>query len=88
MLYPIYRGKLFPVLRDGCEVLRRKNSQILKEDKSLQVSSSDPLSRDRSVESWRVKCVVLGEIHFNTNLLLNNSNVHTQDFIFYLELAK
>ena len=28
--YLVYGGKKFPVLRDGCEVLRRKNSQILK----------------------------------------------------------
>ena len=28
--YPVYGGKLIPVLRDGCEVLRRKNGQILK----------------------------------------------------------
>ena len=35
---PVYGGKQFPVLGDGCEVLRRKNSQILKEDKSLQVA--------------------------------------------------
>ena len=36
--YPVYGDKQFPVLRDGCEVLKRKNSQILKEDKSLQVA--------------------------------------------------
>ena len=36
--YPVYGGKQSPVLRDGCEVLRRKNSRILKEDKSLQVT--------------------------------------------------
>ena len=34
--YSVYRGKQFPVLRDGCEVLRRKNSQILKRIKSYK----------------------------------------------------
>ena len=34
--YPIYGGKQFPVLRDGCEVLRRKNNQILKRIKSYK----------------------------------------------------
>ena len=34
--YPVYGGKQFPVLRDGCEVLRRKNSQILKRIKSYK----------------------------------------------------
>ena len=28
--YPVYGGKQFLVLSDGCQVLRRKNSQILK----------------------------------------------------------
>ena len=36
--YPVYRGKQFLVLRDDCEVLRRKNSQILKEDQFLKVA--------------------------------------------------
>ena len=34
--YPIYGGKQFPVLRDGCEVMRRKNNQILKRIKSYK----------------------------------------------------
>ena len=34
--YPIYGGKKFPVLRDVCEVPRRKNSQILKRIKSYK----------------------------------------------------
>ena len=37
--------------------------------------------------SWRLKCVVLGEIHCHTNLLLDNSKVHVPYLIFYLELA-
>ena len=36
LCYPIYGGKQFPVLRDGCEVLRRKNSKILKRIKSYK----------------------------------------------------
>ena len=32
--------------------------------------------------------MVLGEIHFYTNLLLDNSNVHVPYFIFYLETRK
>ena len=34
--YSVYGGKQFPVLRDDCEVLRRKNSQILKRIKSYK----------------------------------------------------
>ena len=34
--YSVYGGKQFQVLRDGCEVLRRKNSQILKRIKSYK----------------------------------------------------
>ena len=34
--YTVYGGKQFPFLRDGCEVLRRKNSQILKRIKSYK----------------------------------------------------
>ena len=84
MHYPVYEGKQFPVLRDDCEVLRTKNCQILK----ITSSSLDPLSRDRSMVSWRVKCVVLGEIHCYTNLILDNFNVHVSYLIFDLELGK
>ena len=30
LCYPIYRGKQTSVLRNGCEVLEKKNNQILK----------------------------------------------------------
>ena len=33
----VYGGKQFPVLRVGCKAMRRKYSQILKVDISLQV---------------------------------------------------
>ena len=36
--YPIYGGKKFPALRDGYEVLKGKNSQILKEDQFIQLT--------------------------------------------------
>ena len=32
--------------------------------------------------------MVLGEIHCYTTLLLDNSNVHIPNFIFYLEIFK
>ena len=89
MYYPVYGSKKFPVLRDGCEVLKKKNSQIIKDDQFIQVSlHTGPLSRDRSVVSWRVKCVVLEEINCYTNFILDNSKVHIPYLIFYLELAK
>ena len=31
--YPVYGGKNFSVLRNGCEVLKKKNNQILKNAK-------------------------------------------------------
>ena len=40
----------FPVQRDGCEVVRRKNSQILR-GLGPTSSFSYPLSRDRNVAS-------------------------------------
>ena len=36
--YPVHGGKQFLVLRNDCEVLRRKISQILKEEQILQVA--------------------------------------------------
>ena len=36
--YPVHGGKQFLVLRNGCDVLRRKNSHILKEEQILQVA--------------------------------------------------
>ena len=30
MYYPVYGSEKFPILKDGCEVSRSKNSQILK----------------------------------------------------------
>ena len=30
LCYPVYEGKQTSVLRNGCEVLKRKNNQILK----------------------------------------------------------
>ena len=42
-------GRAILVLRNGCEVLRKKISQILKKGMNPTSSSSDPLSRDRSV---------------------------------------
>ena len=36
--------------------------------------------------SWRVKCVVLGEIHCYTNLILDNSKAYVPYLIFYLNL--
>ena len=54
LYYLVYGGKKILVLRDGCEVLRRKNSHILKRS-SPTSSFSDPLSKDRNVVSWEVK---------------------------------
>ena len=36
--YPIYGGKQFTILRDGCEVLKRKKKSDLKENQVLQVA--------------------------------------------------
>ena len=38
LLNPVHGGKKFPVLGNDCEVLRRKNSQILKKEQILQVA--------------------------------------------------
>ena len=35
---PVNGASKFPVPRDGCEVLRRKNNKGLKEDQDLQVA--------------------------------------------------
>ena len=83
MLYLVHGGKQFPVLRNDYEVLRRKNNQILKRGMNRTSSSLDPLSRDRSVVSWKVKCVELGEIHFYISMLLDNSKFHIHYFILF-----
>ena len=46
--YPVYGGKKFLVLKDVCQVLRRKNNQILKGIKSSS-SFLDPPTRDENV---------------------------------------
>ena len=38
LCYPVYGDKKTSVLRDGCEVLEKKNNQILKRVKLLQVT--------------------------------------------------
>ena len=69
-----------------CSTEKEKQSN-LKEGNILTSSFSDPLPRDRSVVSWRVKCVEQGENQCYTTLLLDNSRVHSQHFIFLGKLA-
>ena len=73
-------ASILQFLRNGCEVLEKKNNQILKRGgPCLTSSSSDPLFRDMNVENWRVKCVVLGGIQGYTTLLLNKFRVQTHN---------
>ena len=38
LCYPVYRGKHTSVIRNDCEVLEKKNDQILKRVKLLQIT--------------------------------------------------
>ena len=62
-------------LRNGCEVLEKKNNKILK--RVMSSSSSNPLSRDRNVANWKVKCVMSGGIQGYTTLILNKFRFQT-----------